>query len=77
MIAGWSERVGRQNILPYVGHIGPQTVLLESGAVMAMAHVEGTPFELADHAARNARLRLLNTMYRNLADDNVDDLTRI
>jgi type IV secretion system protein VirB4 len=38
---------------------------------MAMAHIEGTPFELADHAARNARLRLLNTLYRNLADDNV------
>jgi type IV secretion system protein VirB4 len=68
--SGRSERAAGR-YLPYVGHIGPQTCLLESGAVMAMAHVEGTPFELADHAARNARLRLLNTLYRNLADDNV------
>ena len=36
-----------------------------------MGHVEGQAFELADHALRNARLRLLNTLYRNLADDNV------
>ena len=36
-----------------------------------MGHVEGQAFELADHAARNARLRLLNALYRNLADDNV------
>ncbi len=57
--------------LPYVGHIGPQTVLLENGALLAMGHVAGVPFELADHAARNARLRLLNTVYRNIADDNV------
>lgn len=67
---GWSERAAGR-YLPYIGHIGPQTVLLDNGAVMAMAHIEGTPFELADHTARNARLRLLNTLYRNLADDNV------
>jgi type IV secretion system protein VirB4 len=57
--------------LPYIGHIGPQTLLLENGALLAMAHVEGQAFELADHEARNARLRLLNTLYRNLADDNI------
>ncbi|MCU4162113.1 VirB4 family type IV secretion/conjugal transfer ATPase [Acidiphilium sp. AL] len=57
--------------LPYIGHSGPQTVLLESGALLTMANVEGQAFELADHAVRNARLRLLNTTYRNLADDNV------
>ena len=37
---GWSERSAGK-YLPYMGHIGPQTVLLESGAVMAMAHVVG------------------------------------
>ena len=68
--AGRSERVAGK-YLPYIGHVGPQTVLLESGALLAMAHIEGTPFELADHGARNARLRLLNTLYRNIADDNV------
>jgi type IV secretion system protein VirB4 len=57
--------------LPYIGHVGPQTLLLENGSLLAMAHVEGQAFELADHTARNARLRLLNTLYRNLADDNV------
>jgi type IV secretion system protein VirB4 len=68
--SGRSERAAGR-YLPYVGHIGPRTMLLESGALLAMAHIQGMPFELADHAARNARLRLLNTLYRNLADDNV------
>ena len=69
----WGDRAERAatQYLPYVGHVGPQIVLLESGALMAMAHIEGQAFELADHAARNARLRRLNTLYRNLADDNV------
>jgi type IV secretory pathway VirB4 component len=52
-------------------------VLLESGALLAVAHVEGQPFELADHGARNARLRLLNTVYRNLADDNATNYTHL
>jgi type IV secretion system protein VirB4 len=68
--SGRSERSAGK-YLPYLGHIGPQIVLTENGSILAMAHVEGTPFELADHAERNARLRLLNTLYRNLADDNV------
>ncbi|GAN80603.1 type IV secretion system protein VirB4 [Acidocella aminolytica 101 = DSM 11237] len=68
--ASRTERAATQ-YLPYIGHIGPQTLLLENGALLAMANVEGQAFELADHAARNARLRLLNTLYRNLADDNV------
>jgi type IV secretion system protein VirB4 len=57
--------------LPYIGHAGPQAVLLENGGLLAMGQIEGTPFELDDHAARNGRKRLLNTIYRNLADDNV------
>jgi type IV secretion system protein VirB4 len=67
---GRAER-GAEKYLPFIGHVDCQTLLLQSGALLAMAHVEGQPFELADHAARNARLRLLNTVYRNLADDNV------
>ena len=68
--SGYSERAAGK-YLPYVGHIGPQTILLENGALLAMAHVQGSPFEMAENATRNARLRLLNTLYRNLADDNV------
>jgi type IV secretion system protein VirB4 len=74
--SGRAER-GAEQYLPYVGHIGPQTVLLESGALMAMAHVEGQPFELEDYAVRNTRLRLLNTLYRNIADDNVTIYTHL
>ncbi|MBU6418767.1 MAG: VirB4 family type IV secretion/conjugal transfer ATPase [Proteobacteria bacterium] len=63
--------------LPYVGHIGPQTVLLDTGALLSVAYIEGQPFEMADHAARNARLRLLNTVYRNIADDNITIYTHL
>ena len=74
--SGHSER-GATKYLPYIGHIGPQTVLLEDGSLLAMAHIAGHPFELEDHADRNARLRLLNTLYRNLADDNVTVYTHL
>lgn len=76
--SGFSERSAAQHrYLPYVGHATAHAVLLESGAVMAIAHVEGQPFEVADHAARNARLRLLNTLYRNITDDNVTIYTHL
>ncbi len=68
--SGAIERSG-EIYLPYVGHIGPQTVLLEDGSVLAMAQINGVPFELEDHAQRNARLRTLNTLFRNVADDNI------
>lgn len=71
-----SERAAG-DYLSYLGHIGPATVLTENGSLLAMAHVEGAPFELADHAERNARLRQLNTLYRNLADDNVTVYTHL
>ena len=74
--SGRSER-SASSYLPYIGHAGPQTVLLENGSLLAMARVEGQPFELADHVARNARLRLLNTVYRNIADDNVTICTHL
>lgn len=67
---GSAER-GGSRYLPYIGHVGPQTVLLDDGSLLAMAHVAGLPFELEDNAARNSRVRLMNTLYRNLADDNV------
>jgi type IV secretion system protein VirB4 len=76
--SGISERSPTQHrYLPFVGHISPQAALLETGGLLAMARVEGQPFELADHAARNARLRLMNTVYRNMADDNVAIFTHL
>ena len=76
--SGISERSAAQHrYLPFVGHISAQAVLLETGGLLAMAHVQGLPFELADHAARNARLRLMNTVYRNMADDNVAIFTHL
>jgi type IV secretion system protein VirB4 len=68
--SGIRERSG-ELYLPFVGHIGPQTILMEDGSVVAMAEVQGVPFELEDHAQRNARLRMLNTLFRNIADDNI------
>jgi len=57
--------------LPYVGHIGPGTALLEGGGVMAMIESPGFPFELQDTSVRNTRRRQLNTLFRAIADDNV------
>jgi type IV secretion system protein VirB4 len=68
--SGAAERTG-ELYLPYVGHIGPKTILLENGSLLAMAHVNGVPFELEDYAQRNAKLRGLNTLFRNIADDNI------
>ncbi len=76
--SGISERSALTNsYLPYVGHITPSAVLLDTGAVLAMARIEGQPFELADNAERNARLRLLNTIYRNIADNNISIYTHL
>ena len=74
---GLVQAPGRATYVPCIGHIGPQTVLLESGAVIAMAHIDGFPFELVDHSARMTRLWRLNTLYRNLADDNVTIYTHL
>jgi type IV secretion system protein VirB4 len=68
--SGVTERSG-ELYLPFVGHVGPQTVLLEDGSLLAMAHIDGAPFELEDHAQRNAKLRGLNTLFRNISDDNI------
>lgn len=46
-------------------------MLLRDGSVLAMGHVKGVPFELEEPAVRNGRKRNLNTVLRNIADDNV------
>ena len=67
---GTGERSG-EIYLPYVGHIAKNVVLLRDGSVLAMGHVRGVPFELEVPAMRNARARAMNTVLRNIADDNV------
>ena len=74
--AGSSERSG-EIYLPYVGHISDQAVLLRDGSVMAMGHVQGAAFELEESVTRNSRVRNLNTLFRNIADDNVNVCTHL
>ena len=45
--------------------------------MMAMGHVGGMAFELEEPEMRNARLRNLNTLFRNIADDNVNVCTHL
>ena len=68
--SGYSERSG-EIYLPYVGHITEQALLRRDGSLMAMGHAAGAAFELAEPETLNARLRGLNTLFRNIADDNV------
>ena len=74
--SGYSERSG-EIYLPYVGHVAEQAVLLRDGSVMAMGHASGAAFELEEPETRNARLRNLNTLFRNIADDNVNISTHL
>lgn len=68
--SGFSERSG-DIYLPYVGHVADDVILLRDGSVLAMGHIDGVAFELEEPDARNARCRSFNTLYRNIADDNV------
>nr|WP_012476030.1 VirB4 family type IV secretion/conjugal transfer ATPase [Rhizobium rhizogenes]ABW33681.1 rcorf124 [Rhizobium rhizogenes] len=68
--SGRTERSG-EIYLPYVGHLSDHVVLLEDGSILTMAHISGLPFELEEVEVRNARCRAFNTLFRNIADDNV------
>lgn len=67
---GFSERSG-EIYLPYVGHVAEGAVLLKDGSVLAMGHIDGVAFELEDPEVRNGRCQNFNTLFRNIADDNV------
>jgi len=73
---GYAERSG-EIYLPYVGHIAADVLLLEDGSVCAIGHIAGVPFEMEEPAMRNSRLRNLNTVFRNIADDNVTIVTHL
>lgn len=68
--SGFSERSG-DIYLPYVGHVADNVILLRDGSVLAIGRIDGVAFELEEPDARNARCRNFNTLYRNIADDNV------
>ncbi|CEF43094.1 MULTISPECIES: VirB4 family type IV secretion/conjugal transfer ATPase [Acetobacter] len=73
---GYGERSG-EIYLPYVGHITENVILLRDGSVMAMGYVKGVPFELEDTVVRNGRKRNMNTVLRNISDDNVTITTHM
>ena len=74
--SGTRERSG-EIYLPDVEHVADQAVLLRDGSVMALGHAGGVAFELEEPEMRNARLRNLNTLFRNIADDDVNVCTHL
>jgi type IV secretion system protein VirB4 len=44
---------------------------------MAMARIDGIAFEMEEPATRNARTRAFNTLFRNIADDNIAIYTHL
>lgn len=57
--------------LPYDGHTKANVVRLQDRSLLAMGRMHGSPHELASKANRNAGSRSLNTLWRNVADDNI------
>lgn len=68
--AGRFERSG-EVFLPYDGHVRPDVVINSDGSLMAMAAIPGLPYEMEENRTRNGREELINTLARNIADDNV------
>jgi type IV secretion system protein VirB4 len=62
---------GVDSMLPYVGHIAPDKVLLKDGSVLAMAVLHGKPHELHAASERNAAARTIASLWRNIAAENL------
>lgn len=62
------EREGDE-LVPYVGHISPEALLLTDSRVMGMFHLAGVPFETADEGDLNALHQQFNVLLRNIASD--------
>ncbi len=73
---GWSERDAAP-YLPYLGHVRPDVMLLDDGSLLAMGELDGVPCELADDAERNATVRMLNALWKTIADDNLTIATHL
>ncbi|WP_029314453.1 VirB4 family type IV secretion/conjugal transfer ATPase, partial [Acidiphilium angustum] len=63
--------------LPYLGHVRPDVMLLDDGSLLAMGELDGVPCELADDAERNATVRMLNALWKTIADDNLTIATHL
>lgn len=68
--SGWWER-DAEPYAPYIGHVSPAVILLDDGSLLAMGRLRGVPHELAAASERNATARLLNGLWRNIADETV------
>jgi type IV secretion system protein VirB4 len=68
--SGWWER-DAEPYAPYIGHVSPDVILLDDGSLLTMGHLRGVPHELAAASERNAAARLLNGLWRNIADETV------
>jgi type IV secretion system protein VirB4 len=55
--------------IPYVGHVTRDVVMLDDGALLAMLHVRGMAFEMADVGEINGRHAQRNILLRNIASD--------
>jgi len=69
--AGGMER-SSDGFFPYVDHIGPATVLLSDGSVMAALRGPGAPFSLVMNGERNGHNRRLVAFLNAAADENVE-----
>lgn len=62
------EREGDE-LVPYVGHISPEALLMTDSRIMGMFHLAGVPFETADEGDLNALHQQFNVLLRNIASD--------
>ena len=60
-----------EQYVPYDGHISSGVVRTKDRSLLAMMRLHGAAHELASKDERNGRSRSLNTLWRNVADDNV------
>ncbi|WP_273793759.1 VirB4 family type IV secretion/conjugal transfer ATPase [Brucella anthropi] len=64
-----SRELGPETFIPYVRHVDENTIALESRALMVIIALDGVSFETADVLDINALHRDLNTLHRNIADE--------
>jgi type IV secretion system protein VirB4 len=64
-----ARELGPETFIPYVRHVDPSTIAMNSRTLMVMVALEGVSFETADELDLNALHRDLNTLYRNIADE--------
>ncbi len=72
-----SRELEPETFIPYIRHVDPQTVALDSRALMVAIALEGVSFETADTIDLNVLHRDLNTLYRNIADERLSLWTHI